>query len=212
VPALFGQWGDHWARADLKRGREVAAELRELDGAAGDVPTQVLGYDVDGFTCFELGEFGLGRANLEKAIALCDPVHRSWFSGLLPYDALVMLRLHSSFPLACLGHLDQALSERDAVLAEARRLSHPLTLALVLASSAISGSCLRLEPGLLLQYADELLALAGEHELGPFRLMGLIERGWCLAGLGLRTRAFRFSRPAWPAWRSLDSWSGGRGF
>jgi predicted ATPase len=41
-----------------------------------------------------------------------------------------------------------------------------------------------LEPGSLLQYADELLALAGEHGLGHFRMMALIERGWCLAALG----------------------------
>jgi predicted ATPase len=37
---------------------------------------------------------------------------------------------------------------------------------------------------LQLQYADELLALAIEHGLEHFRMMGLIERGWSLAGLG----------------------------
>jgi predicted ATPase len=36
----------------------------------------------------------------------------------------------------------------------------------------------------LLQYADELLALAAEHELGFYRVAGLMERGWCLAALG----------------------------
>jgi hypothetical protein len=37
---------------------------------------------------------------------------------------------------------------------------------------------------LQLQYADELLALATEHGREHFRMMGLIERGWSLAGLG----------------------------
>jgi predicted ATPase len=41
-----------------------------------------------------------------------------------------------------------------------------------------------LEPGSLLQYADELLALTTEHGLGHFRAMAFIERGWCLAALG----------------------------
>jgi predicted ATPase len=36
----------------------------------------------------------------------------------------------------------------------------------------------------LVQCADELLALSGEHGLGYFRMEGLIERGWCLAAMG----------------------------
>jgi predicted ATPase len=44
--------------------------------------------------------------------------------------------------------------------------------------------CVHCGPGLLLQYADELLALATEHGLQHFRMMALIERGWSLAGLG----------------------------
>ncbi len=47
-----------------------------------------------------------------------------------------------------------------------------------------SGLCVRWGPGLQLQYADELLALATEHRLEHFRMMALIERGWSLAGLG----------------------------
>jgi predicted ATPase len=41
-----------------------------------------------------------------------------------------------------------------------------------------------LEPASLLQYADKMLALATEHRLGHFRMVALIERGWCLAALG----------------------------
>ena len=36
----------------------------------------------------------------------------------------------------------------------------------------------------MLQYADELLAIATEHGLEQFRAMALILRGWSLAGLG----------------------------
>jgi predicted ATPase len=94
------------------------------------------------------------------------------------------LRVHFSFLLACLGHLDQALAQHDEAFAEARRLAHPPTLALALASIGISGQRARLEPEKLLQYADELVALADEHGLGHFRMVALIERGWCLAALG----------------------------
>jgi predicted ATPase len=103
---------------------------------------------------------------------------------LLSYDALVTLRRHSSWVLACLGYLDQALFQRDAALDEARRLSHPPTLAIALSSAAwLIGWLVGLAPRSLLQYADEALALATEHGLGLYRAFALLYKGWCLAAL-----------------------------
>jgi predicted ATPase len=158
--------------------------MRELGDATGDVSIQLLGCHAHDFVCFNLGEFAAGRAYLEKALALYDPVNRPFYSELLPNDALVWLRVHAWLLLTCLGHLDQALVQHDAALGEARRLSHPPTLALGLASRAILGARVHLEPGSLLQYVDELLALAIEHGLAHFRMVALIARGWCLAALG----------------------------
>jgi len=175
---------DHFARADLKGMKRVAAEMRELGDATGDVVGQVIGYDAEAFACFNLGQFSAGRAYAEKALALYDPADRPSYVELVPLDEQVAISLHSSYLLACLGHLDQALRQRDAALDEARRLSHAPTLVVALAAAGISGSCLRLEPGSLLQYADESLALATEHGLGHFRMIAWIERGWSLARLG----------------------------
>ena len=72
---------------------------------------------------------------------------------------------------------------RDAALAEARRLSHPLTLALALMYALGTGRHLRSDPKSLLQYVDEA-AVAVEHGFGLFRAVVLIYRGWCLAALG----------------------------
>ncbi len=184
LPALWGQFTDHWARADLKRARRLAAELRELGDTAGDVLMQVMGCHASGLACFHLGEFAAGRTYLETGLALYDPVHGPSYSELLSFDALVALRLHSSWLLACLGHLDQALFRRDAALDEARRLSHPPTLAVALACAWFTGSLVYLEPGSLLQCADEVLALANEHGLGFYRALALQQRGWSLAVLG----------------------------
>jgi predicted ATPase len=144
----------------------------------------VLGCDADGFVYFCLGEFGAGRAYLERALAVYDPAQRPSYAELVPIDPLAMMQVHSSYVLPCLGHVEQALVRRDASLDEARRRSHPPTLALALTAAGISGSCIRLEAGSLLQYADELLSLATERGLGHFRMMALIERGCCLARLG----------------------------
>jgi predicted ATPase len=64
LPALHGQFMDHWGRADLRRAQRVAAEMRELGDATGDVPMQVLGCDDGGFACFAVGEFAAGSAYL----------------------------------------------------------------------------------------------------------------------------------------------------
>ena len=99
-------------------------------------------------------------------------------------DMLVHLLLHSAFPLACLGHLDQAWSRVDAALKEARGLSDPFTLAFALGIACLAGWFVRLESKPLLSYADELLALTTEHGIGHFRLLAFILRGWCLAVSG----------------------------
>src|SRR5207253_17380 len=135
---------------------------------SGDVAARVMGSYASGLTCFQVGEFAAGRAHVEKSLALYEPAHRLAYAELMPNDALVALRIHSSWLLACLGHLDQALSRRDAALDEARRLSHPFTLALALASAWRTGWCVRLELKSLLQYADELLALTTEHGLALY--------------------------------------------
>jgi predicted ATPase len=182
--ALWGEFMNHWARADLERARRLAAKLRDLGDTTGAVLMQVMGCDANGWACFHFGEFTAGRGYAEKSLVLYDPAHRLSYAELPPYDAQVLLQIHSASLLACLGQLDQALSQCDAALEQARRLSHPPTLALALAWAWFTRWCVRLEPGSLLQHADECLALATEHGLGSFRMRALIWRGWCLAVLG----------------------------
>jgi predicted ATPase len=184
LSALWGQYWDHCARADLKRARRLAAELRELGDTTGDIPIQVMGCVADGHLCLLLAELTASRSYLEKGLALYDPAHRPSYLELLPHDALVWLRALLPWVLACLGHLDRALFQQDAALDEARLLSHPPSLALALGCAWWTGWFVRSEPGSLLQNADKALALTTEHGLGQFRTVALIERGWCLASLG----------------------------
>jgi hypothetical protein len=166
--ALQGEFQYHVSRADLSRARQLSAEMRDLGESSGDVPTRVLGYDASAYTCYYLGEFTAAQAYVEQGLALYDPGHRLVYSELLANDMLVQLLVHSTIPLVCLGFIDQSLSRVDAALAEARRRSHPFTLAVALTFAWIAGWFVRLEPRLMLQYADECLALSVEHELGYF--------------------------------------------
>jgi tetratricopeptide (TPR) repeat protein len=183
LSALWGQFLDRWARSDLEGAERLAAELRGLGDTAGDVIMQVVGCAAGGSTHFQRGEFTTGREYLEKALALYDPAHRPSYAEVLPNDARVQLRTQSAWLLTSAGHFDQATFQIDAALSEARRLSHPLTLNWALSAVWWTGWFVRLEPGSLLQYADEALALATEHGLGFERAMALFWRGWCLTAL-----------------------------
>ena len=136
------------------------------------------------YTCLMLGEFTVAREDLERGLVLFDPADRLFYAEVLAYDPLVMLLAASAHTLACLGYLDQAVLRRDTALAEARLLAHPHTLAIALAWPFGTGWLIRAEPKSVLQYADELLALATEHGFGHYRTFALIQRGWCLAALG----------------------------
>jgi hypothetical protein len=183
LSALWGKFWDDWVRADLQRARGLAVQIRELGDATGDVVVQVVGCHTDSVICFTFGEFAAARAQEEKALALYDPAQRPAYAELVGFDLPVVM-MYLSWPLASLGHLDQALAQQDTALGEARRLSRPLTRVIALAQTGISGLRVCSGPGSQLRYADELLPLATEHGFEHFRMMALIERGWSLARLG----------------------------
>jgi tetratricopeptide (TPR) repeat protein len=184
VVALYGQFVYRVNRADLNGARELVAEMRALGEESGDVAVRILSHQASNFTCFALGEFAVAREHLQQGLALFDPSDRPFYAEVLAYDPLISLLAISAHSLANLGYLDQAVSRRDAALTEARRLSHPHTLALALAWAWGTDWLIRLEPKSLLRSADELLAFSVEHGLGFYRPSALIKRGWCLAALG----------------------------
>jgi class 3 adenylate cyclase/tetratricopeptide (TPR) repeat protein len=184
VVALHGQWIYHVNRADLNRARDLGAEMERLGEDSGDVAARMLSHTASNFMCLQLGKFTVARGDLEQGLSLFDPTDRPFYAEVIAYDPLVSLLSVSAHSLACLGYLDQAISQRDTALAEARQLSHPHTLALALAFAWGTGWLIRSAPNSLLQYVSELQALSIEHGFGLYRTMVLIHRGWCLAVLG----------------------------
>jgi tetratricopeptide (TPR) repeat protein len=181
--ALYGEYLYHTFRGDLERAAQLTAEIRDLgesDGAAA----QMIGYNVTWYIHLGRGEFAAARVVLEKALAQFDPAFRPVHAELLPADLRVLLLAHSSQALVCLGDLDRALSRCEAAVAEARRLSDPHNLAIALGYAWQARRCVGSERASLLQRADELLALAVEHELAQYRNVSLMFRGWSLAALG----------------------------
>jgi tetratricopeptide (TPR) repeat protein len=182
--ALYGQWAYHVNRPDLDRARRLAAEMRELGEDSGDDVARMLSCQASNYTCLALGEFDAAREDLAQGLVFFDSADRGFYAEVLARDPLVALLAVSAHSLACLGYFDQAVSRRDAAMAEARRLAHPHTLAMALGWGWGTDWLIRSEPNSLLQHADELLALSFEHGLGLYRTIALVQRGWCLAASG----------------------------
>jgi predicted ATPase len=182
VPVLYGEWVHHFLRAELERARDGAEEILLLSEERNDAPLKAVGLRAVGMVSSCFGDFTGCRDNLERAVALCDPAHLAQYASLSPSNPFVVMRLWLSRTLGCLGYLDQAHTEKEKALAEARRLGHAFTLthALVEICTAEWGLCL---PAALLARADELLSLAVE-QFTMFEPQGMMYRGWCLTALG----------------------------
>jgi hypothetical protein len=94
------------------------------------------------------------------------------FYAELSYDPLVALFANSSLLLVCVGHLDQALSRGHRALQEARQLSRPEAVAMAMSHRWQVGWWIRSNAESLLQDADQYLAFATEHGLGPHQALG----------------------------------------
>ncbi len=199
---LSGQWAYHTI-TDLKRARQLAAGIGDVSGEdTGDIAAQLSRW-ADSYTCLQQGEFAVALDQAEQGLALFDPADRPFYAEVHAFDAMVCLLLISAQSLVFLGRFDQALSPQDAALAEARRLSHPHTLACALLWGWGAGSGVGSTPASLLPYADEHLALSTERGFDLYRAGGAVMRGWCLVALGKADEGIPLVITGLADWREL---------
>jgi predicted ATPase len=101
----------------------------------------------------------------------------------LPYDPCVSGRAWLALTLAVLGYPEQAIVQSDEALAEAGRLRHHNTTALVLSLRCSVGQFLR-DHHDVARHARGLLAVAIEQEFAYWTGLGMYFRGWALAWAG----------------------------
>jgi class 3 adenylate cyclase/predicted ATPase len=185
-PVLYGQWVHRLVRGELEQAEHHAEEILHLGGAPADVMWTCFGSSYSGTTCLFLGKFIDARAHLENSLCLWNPIYRAFLAS--PDDPDVQALISLSRALLYLGYVDQARLRRDAALAEARRLA-PHTLAFATchawygdwASEGVKSA------PTMLQSAEEVLAISGEHGFPVWDGTGNIIRGWCLGAMGQPT-------------------------
>jgi class 3 adenylate cyclase/predicted ATPase len=173
----YGRSRYHAVRGELDLAQRLDESLLDLSRQRKDSAGLVLGHMSSGRTLMYAGRFASSRSHLEAALALHNPtIHGSLVHQIGNYPQVVS-QATLGIVLFHLGFPDQAVLLSNAAIAEARRWSHPTALAVSLSDStlllSLVGDNVTLE-----ERADELIAVATEHDFPLWGAQGTIYRGW----------------------------------
>jgi TOMM system kinase/cyclase fusion protein len=184
-PALLGLSIYYVVRAELQTARDLGTQLLSLAQLAQDPVLLVEAHYALGVTLFWLGEFAPAREHLEQGIVHYDPQRHRSHLALFGQDGGAVCLCRVALALWYLGYPDQALARSHEALILARELSHPFSLAYVLAWTAFLHHHRR-EVQETQAWADAVTVLSTERELPFWSTTGTILQGWVRASQGQR--------------------------
>jgi predicted ATPase len=145
------------------------------------------------------GELDTATAHLQQSLAF-PPVQSH--QGAL--DTGVAALTYMALGLWLRGYPDQALQSIGQALTQAKRLSHPLSLAFALYGAAQLHQ-MRRAADMTLAYAQQLHTLAGEQGLPFWQATGAILHGWALAFQGHGEESLRQVRQGFAAYQTTGA-------
>jgi DNA-binding SARP family transcriptional activator len=185
LKVLSGSYLFHAVRAELANAQEIATRYLTLARRGQDRQLSAAGQFLLGGVLVNFGPL-LAREHLQAALAYCDntPNYRPFFD--FGPELRVFARAHMSYTLWLLGFADQAIEENRRNLAIAEELSHPFSLALALAYSAIQHQYRR-EPEAAEELAAAAAAICHKNGFRYYLSWTPIVRGWARARKGALT-------------------------
>ncbi|WP_247779614.1 AAA family ATPase [Bradyrhizobium sp. 170] len=206
LKALWGEFVHHHTRAETNRSHRAAEELLNLAARQEDRAALVAGHRAVGDSWLHRGRLGAARAHLEQGLAFYDPAQHHSLTVLFAENARVAMLSFLSLTLGLLGFADQAQARSREAVAEARELSHPISLAFALSVACRLHFVLE-DPRTVRRRAEELIALTTEQRFAFFLAMGTTYRGWTLveagdaeAGIDLLRRGIEGFQASGAAW------------
>jgi class 3 adenylate cyclase/predicted ATPase len=200
----YGQSLHHLFRGEFDLALRVDEDLLRVSGQRNDSAGLVLGHLSSGRTLWLIGKLAASRSHLERALALYDPI----FHGSLVLHTTTHPHVNSQailgIDLFCLGFPDQALAQSKPAITEARRMAHPVTLAVTLGCGAILLSLVG-DDATLDQWADQLVAVTTEQGIPSWRAIGIIHRGWAKVKSGDVTEGMSLLRSGTTAFRATGA-------
>jgi predicted ATPase len=177
VQVPFGQSRHHAFRGEFDLALRLDEDLLRLSRRRKDTAGLVLGHYSCGRNLMFAGRFASSRLHLEEVLALYDPISHRSLVHQAGFHPQVVSQAYLGMTLFCLGFPDQALSQSNAAIANARRLAHAPSLAQSLELGARLLSLVG-DNAALDERAGQLIVVATEQGFPWYRALGTIYRGW----------------------------------
>jgi predicted ATPase len=145
-----------------------------------------------------------GRAHLDHALALYDPVEHRPLATRFGQDVAVAILSYRSMALWLLGYPEAALADVDHALKDAREIGQAATLMVVLFHAPFI-HILRGNYTVATVEADELVALADEKTASQWKGMGMLHQGCLLVLTGKASEAVQMINSGIAAHRSTGA-------
>jgi predicted ATPase len=200
---LFSFWTTNFVAFNGDALRELASQFLALAEKQTATVPLMIGHRMMG-SVLHTGAFAEGRAHLDRAITLYDPVEHRLLATRFGQDIRVAALSYRSWALWMLGYPDAALVDTNRALEEAREIGQAATFMYAL----VHASLIHIQCG---NYAaanaeaDELIALANEKGALFWKAQGMSKQGCILAVTGKAAEAVQMITSGIAAWRSTGS-------
>jgi predicted ATPase len=204
-PALWGQWLFRWGRSEMDAAWRLGNRLLALAARSGSAALQLQAHHAMWATTFGRGEFAQTRAHAAAGLAIYDAsVHQAMASSYGNHDAALCARYFSALALAIEGDERRTRALIESMLATARGLDDPFSLALVLFFSSAALQILG-DVKLAAARAEECVQMAAEHALALPKSWSSGVMGWSLVQNGERVRGLAMLEEALASLQATQS-------
>ncbi len=176
-PVMGGLCGYYFARGEVRRGHELAAQLLEIGLKEGNKTLLLEAYLCLGRSFLYEGQFAQGLASLERAIAHQQPQQE--LNNVQGVDDPVALAFQTA--ASCLWHLgyaDRALEMNARAFERTSALTHPHSIAIAWHRSCLERNLRR--DSVAIEEAETTIALSTEHGFPYLYTWGVVTRGMAL--------------------------------
>ena len=165
----------------------------------------MIGHRLRGMSLLCTGDPAEGRAHLDRAIALYDPIEHRPLATRFGQDARVSILSFRSSALWVLGYPEAAVADADLALQDAREIGHAATLMYALAHSTMLARIPCGSRAAAKAELDELAALAREKGALFWKALGTMNQSCLLVLDGRASEAIDMLAPGLAAYGSTGA-------